>query len=248
MTVFRAELLKATTTRLLFWFGLGVLLFVALVVSTHIGTGHPDELETASNQRQLLETAGLTAVITTLIGSVLVTSEYAHGTINQSFLAVPVRERLLVAKLAAALVVAAAIALLAVAATLLIAELWYAGRGITWHLGGGTSTPLAGAVGASVLGAAMGVGVGAIVRRQTPATVVILLWLLIGENVLALIHGGARYGPGHAVGAVVAAHRHGSSDTLALWPAVVLCLVYAALLCAAGVLLVGRTDVPSSGD
>lgn len=248
MNAFRAELLKATTTRLLLWFGLGVLAFVALVVSTHIGTGAPDELATASNQRMLLESAGLTAVMTALIGSVLITTEYAHGTINQSFLAVPARERLLLSKLAAAVLVGAAVAVLAAIATVLIGELWYAGRGITLHLGGGTWTPLAGAVGAAAIASAIGVGVGAILRRQTGSIVVILLWLLIGENIIGLIHGATRYGPGHVVAAVVGAHVHGTPDTLGLWPAVLLSLFYAAVLCAVGFFLAARTDVPSSGD
>lgn len=248
MNVLRAELLKATTTRLLLWFGLGVLAFLALVVSTHVGTGAPDELATASNQRSLLEAAGLTAVITALIGSVLMTTEYAHGTINQSFLAVPARERLLLSKLAAAVSVGAVLAVLASAATLLIGALWYAGRGITLHLGGGTWTPLVSVIGAATLTAAIGVGVGAILRRQTASIVVILLWLLIGENIIALIHGAARYAPGHVIAAVVGAHAHGSSDTLGLWPAVLVALLYAAILCAVGFFLAARADVPSSGD
>jgi ABC-2 type transport system permease protein len=248
VNVVRAELLKATTTRLLLWFGLGILAFVALVVSTHIGTGSPGELATTSNQRSLLESAGLTAVITALVGSVLMTSEYAHGTINQSFLAVPARERLLTAKLGAALIVAAVLAVLAAAATLLIGELWYAGRGITLHLSGGTWTPLVTVVAAAVLAAAIGVGVGSILRRQTGSIVVILLWLLIGENIIGLIHGGARYGPGHAVAGVAAGHSQSTPDTLAFGPAVLLSLAYAAALCAVGFALAARTDAPSSGD
>jgi ABC-2 type transport system permease protein len=248
VNVLGGELLKATTTRLLLWFGLGVLAFVALVVSTHIGTGDPAELATASNQRSLLESAGLTAVITALIGAVLMTTEYAHGTINHSFLSVPARERLLAAKLTAAVLVAAALAIVATLATLLIGELWYAGRGITLHLGRGTWTPLLGAIGAAMLAAAIGFGVGAILRRQTGSIVVILLWLLIGENVIALVDGGARYAPGRVVAAVVAAHRDGGSETLGVWSGVLMSLLYAAMLCGVGFLLAARTDVPSSGD
>ena len=165
MNAVRAEVLKVVTTRLLLWFGLGLVAFVALVVSTHVGTGDRAELATPSSQRSLLEVAGLTGVIAVLVGSVLVTTEYAHGTINASFLAVPARERLLSAKLAAAVAIGAVLALLAVAATLVLGELWYAGRGITLHLGNGTWHPLAGAIGAAVLAAAAGVGVGAILRR-----------------------------------------------------------------------------------
>ena len=38
MNALRAELLKAVTTRLLLWFGLGLLAFLLLVLSIHIGS------------------------------------------------------------------------------------------------------------------------------------------------------------------------------------------------------------------
>ena len=76
----------------------------------------------------------------------------------------------------------------------------------------------------------------------------ILLWLLIGENVLALIRGAVRYGPGHAVAGIVAAHARSTAQMLAFGPAVVLSSLYAAVLCGVGFVLVSRADVPSSGD
>ena len=135
MNALRAELLKAVTTRLLLWFGLGLLAFLLLVLSIHIGSHDLLSLSQRSTQRSTLAFGGLAAIVGVLIGSLLVTAEYAHGTINQSLLAVPVREKLLTAKLAAAVLVVFAIAVLADAATLLIAEVWYHGRGVNLHLG-----------------------------------------------------------------------------------------------------------------
>jgi ABC-2 type transport system permease protein len=244
----RAELLKVVTTRLLLWYGLALLAFLALVVSTHIGSDDPLRLTTPSTQRSVFDAAGLAAVTSVLLGSVVITSEYNHGTINQSLLAVPVRERLLAAKLGAAVLVAAALAVVAGVATLTIAELWYSGRGLTLHLGGGTLTPLLGAICASALAAAIGFGFGALVRRQTASIVVILLWLLIGESVVALIKGAVRYAPGHAVAAVVVAHRNGDTNTLGVWPALATSFVYSAILLVAGAAAVRRSDVPSGGD
>src|SRR5262249_58458185 len=103
MNALRAELLKARTTRLLLWFGLGLLAFLVLVLSIHIGSHDPASLRELSTQRSVFAFAGLTAVIAILIGAILITAEYAHGTINQRFLAVPARGKLLLAQLSAPL-------------------------------------------------------------------------------------------------------------------------------------------------
>jgi ABC-2 type transport system permease protein len=244
----RAELLKALTTRLLLWFGLGLLAFLLLVLSIHIGSEDVEHLSELSGQRSTFEVAGLAAVVAVLVGSVLVTAEYAHGTINQSFLAVPLRQRLLAAKLGAVVLVVFAIAVLSDVATLLIAEVWYHGRGLTLQLDRDTLAPLLGAAAASVLAAGIGFGIGALLRRQTGSIVAILLWLLIGEGVISAAGDAARFAPGHALGAVVAAHADGSRDVLGVWAAAVVGLLYVAGFCAAGCLAVLGSDVPTSGD
>lgn len=249
MNAFRAELLKATTTRLLLWFGLGLLAFLVLVLSIHIGSHDPESLHELSTQRTTLGFGGIAAIVAVLIGSLLVTAEYAHGTINQSFLAVPGRGRLLAAKLAAGVVVVFVLATLADAVTLVISELWYHGRGESLHLSSYTLAPFLGAVGASMLAGGIGVGLGALIRRQTGTIITILLWLLIGEGVISTAGDSARFAPGHALGAVVAAHKSSeSADMLAVWPAVIVGLVYVAIFCGVGFLAVAGSDVPSRGD
>jgi ABC-type transport system involved in multi-copper enzyme maturation permease subunit len=248
MNALRAELVKATTTRLLLWYAVGLLGFLVLALSIHIATDDPGNLAELSAQRSIFEVAGLVAVVAVLIGAVLMTGEYAHGTINQSFLAVPARERLLAAKLGAVLLVVLALAVLTDVATLVIVELWFRGRGVTLHVGSGTIAPLLGALGASLLAGAIGLGLGALLRRQTGVIVAILLWLLIGEAVINAAGSVARYSPGHVLGAVVGAHAAGSHDSLAVWAAVAAGLVYAAVFCAAGLLATLGSDVPTSGD
>lgn len=247
MSAFRAELLKARTTRLLLWFAIGLAGFIVLVVSVHVGTSDPLELDSPARQRSLFEVAGLAAILAALAGSVLMTTEYAHGTINQTFLSTPRRGRLLAAKLGAVAVAGAALGVLAVVTTLVTAGLWFAGRGIGFH-GGSTLVPFAAAILAAALAAAMGLGLGSILRRQTATTVLILLWLLIGENIVAAIHGTGPYLPGFAVGGVVGARGHATDQTLAFGPALLVSLVYVAALCGLGYLVVDRTDVRSSGD
>jgi ABC-2 type transport system permease protein len=245
--ILRAELLKAGTTRLLLWYVLGLVAFVAFALSTRIASDSRDSLQTLATQRSIMETTGLAAVIAVLLGAILVTTEYAHGTITQSLLAIPVRERLLAGKLAAAVLLALAFALLSIALTLVVSELWYAGRGLTLHLDGGTSAPFLGALAAAALAAAIGTGLGALLRRQTATVVVILLWLLIGEAVLGALGHAARYSPGRVLAAIVAAHRQGTGSVLGLWPALAVAFLYALALCAAGALASVRSDVSTGG-
>jgi hypothetical protein len=155
---------------------------------------------------------------------------------------------LLAAKLTAAVIVVFALTVFVDVATLVIAELWFHGRGLTLHLERETLTPFLGAVGASLLAAGIGVGVGAVLRRQTGAIIAILLWLLIGEGVISAVGDAARFAPGHALGAVVTAHSTGTRDTLGVWPAAVVGLLYVVIFCGAGFLVVLGSDVPSSGD
>jgi hypothetical protein len=247
VNLLRAELLKVRTTRLLLWYGLGLVGFLVFVVSIHVGTDDRFDLARASTQRSLFAVSGLSAVVAILVGAVLLAGEYAHGTINQSFLASPVRERLMAAKLAAAAIVGAAFGVLAVVAVLVLGELWYAGRGLTLHLGDGTLTPALGAIAASALAAAAGVGLAGVLRRQTATIVSILLWLLIGENVVAVSANAARYAPGHVFGALVAAHTERTPDALAVWPAALVALIYTAIFATAGLLAVLGSDAPTQG-
>jgi hypothetical protein len=117
------------------------------------------------------------------------------------------------------------------------------------HLGSYTLAPFLGAVAASMLAGGIGVGLGALIRRQTGTIVTILLWLLIGEAVLSTAGNAARFGPGHAIGAVVAAHKHSTAgDMLAVWPAATVGLLYVAIFCGLGFLAMAGSDVPSNGD
>ena len=76
MNAFRAELLKARTTRLFLWYGAGLAAFLVLVVSIHVGTDDRFDLATHSTQRSLMAVSGLSAVLAVLVGSVLVASEF----------------------------------------------------------------------------------------------------------------------------------------------------------------------------
>ena len=238
----RAELVKLTTTRLFLWLGLLILGLSAFVTSTRIASTSATQLAGAGEQRSIIQFAAIGAIVALIVGIVESAGEYAHGTIAHTFLATPVRERVVAAKLLAGAIAGALICGFAELVTWLIAAAWLAGKSVDLQLA--TRSVLQtylGILGAGALAAAIGVGLGALLRRQTAAIVLALIWLLVGEPVLA-ITGVQEYAPGHAIAAVSV----GGTDTtelLGFGPGLLVALGYTAVFALAGAVVVARSDV-----
>jgi ABC-2 type transport system permease protein len=104
---------------------------------------------------------------------------------------------------------------------------------------------LAGGALAAGLFAAIGVGIGAIVRNQVAAVVGLCVWLLFLEPLLlGDVPGAAKYAPEASAGAIAGAIQSQIADTL-IAPAlgVLLLAVYATLAGLAGSLAITRRDV-----
>jgi ABC-2 type transport system permease protein len=238
----RAELLKLRTTRLLLWLALLILGLTVLVVSLTAGSNSAADLARESQQRSLVSFAAIAALISLILGIVSAAGEYAHGTANHTFLATPVRERVVGAKLIAAAAAGVAVALFAEADTYALTAIWLSAKSAPFHLGAhSVLMRLAGILGASALAGALGVGFGALLRRQTAGIVIALVWLLVGEPVLAAA-GVQQYAPGHSIAAVVEAGSQGS-DVLRFWPGLLLAAGYVAAVGLAGTIAVSRSDV-----
>lgn len=243
MNLIRAEVLKLRTTRLILWLALFIFGLLALIVSVNASPARSAfELSQAQNQRDLLTTAAVSTVVALILGIVASTAEYAHGTVTQTFLVAPIRERVVAAKLAAAMVVGIALAAFAGVVALGLTAVWLSARSIPSQLGSwDTLAPLGGVLVASALAAAIGVGFGALVRRQTAAIVVALVWLFVGEQLIQ-ISGKQRYAPGRAIASVVEAGHQGG-DLLRFWPGLLLAVVYAVVLGVLGAVATARSDV-----
>ena len=238
----RAELVKLSTTRLFLWLGLLIVALSGFVTTITILSTDELSLATLDQQRSLAQFAAVGAIIALIVGIVLAAGEYAHGTIAHTFLVSPVRPRVVAAKLIAGAIVGVLVTGFAELVTWTIAAAWISGRSVPFLL---DSRPVLdtylGILGAGALAAVLGVGLGAVLRRQTAAIVIALIWLLVGEPVLS-IAGIQEYAPGHAFAAVAVAGER-SSELLGLWPGLLVALVYGMAFAAAGAVAMERTDV-----
>ena len=247
MRLLRSEFLKLRTApRTTLGLTLGLL---AITVLGAASTASSASGEFGNNFAvwDLLELASISAVFTLILGILIVTWEYRHGTITPTFLAAPRRERVMAAKLVTALVTGAVLAVLCLGLALAIAALWLGGLDIErgqWELAGRI-----------VLGAAIwsafGLGVGAAIQSQVGTIVSALIWFLLVENILSVIPRVDRiadYLPGSALDRLIGteALRNDAgtvSTAYGLWGAALLATVYVVAALVVGTVLVQRRDV-----
>ena len=243
----RAELLKQRSTRtnvvLLAW----MVGLVGLVVALHVFSFGAAQLARDGNQMKILGLGtSIGALFAALLGALSITGEFRTGTIRPTFLVTPRRGRVIAAKTLAGMLAGIGVGLLAEALTAGAEAAGLAARGIHIELAGGDYAQLlAGGALAAALFAAIGVGVGAIVRNQVAAVAGLCVWLLFIEPLLlGDVPGAAKYAPEASAGAIAGAIQSQIADTL-IAPAlgVVLLAAYAALAGAAGLLAIDRRDV-----
>ncbi len=240
-----AELFKLRTTRTSWGVTLGSLALV-LVISTIAALAGDFSAGDEAPGLDLLEIAGLVQIFALVLGILIVATEFRHGTITPSLLAVPNRIRLILAKLIAALGAGALLGLVAAALCTAIVFPLLSSRDIDT---GGTSGEvlelIAGNLVASALFAAIGVGLGALLRNQVGAIIGALGWIFLVEPLLTIIPGFddviAKWFPSGAANA--AAGTASSEDALGQVPAGLLLAAYAAAFVAAGIVMVRRRDV-----
>jgi ABC-2 type transport system permease protein len=240
----RAELLKQRSTQTgLSLFGTMLTLVLLAVLLHGIGLASRD-LDSASEQLMVVGRGeSLGALFAGLLGAMSITAEFRHGTIRPTFLFTPARGRVIAAKVWMSALIGTVFGLAAGAAAAGAGTAALGARGIDVRLDAGDyGLLLAGGATAAALWAAIGVGVGAVVRNQVPALIGLCAWLLLIENLLV---GGVadvgRFAPG-AAGAAITGQ---DPDTL-LPPALglVVLALYAVAAAMAGSLATSRRDVP----
>lgn len=242
----RTELLKLATTRAFKGIVAGAFLFTIfrfVMVVESAGKIEAAPLGTAASTRDLMMTVGTGTILFLVIGILSVSTEVRHGTIGWTFLATPVRWRVLAAKVATVAIVALAYTLLVTGVVLGLTAALFAREGIPLDaVNRELVSAMAGAVVALPVYAVMGVGLGALIPDQIAALLIPLSWLLIVENLLPSygLVGLVVWLPGGATAALARADLPG---LLPVWGGALLLLAYAAGAVAAGGKLLARRDV-----
>ena len=240
-----AEVFKLRTTRTFYGLVLGALGLVLLIVILASATANKSDI----TLRDVIGISGFAQVFALLLGIIAVTSEFRHGTVTPSLLVVPDRVRLTLAKLGAALIVGLALGIVATGLSALIGSVILNARDIPNPLSGSDVTKMViGGTIATALYAALGVGVGAVVRNQVGAVVGSLIYLFVLENLLTIAKPlrdpVAKYGFG-GVGNGLTGTGDPTADhpPLDQVPAGLLLALYCAIFLIIGIVLMRKRDI-----
>jgi ABC-2 type transport system permease protein len=243
----RAELLKQRTTPTILLLLISMLGLILLLIGMHVFTLSSAHASTADGQLKMVGWGtSIGALFAALLGAMSITGEIRHGTIRPTLLATPKRERVIAAKLLATPLIGVVVGLLAEGLTVGIVAAGLAIRGIPIQLGAGDYLQLlAGGAVAAAFFAAIGVGIGALVRQQVGAVAGLTIWLILIETTLIQnVPSAGKFAPGAAAGAIAGAiQTESASKLVAPGVGVLLLVLYVAIAATAGTLLTNRRDV-----
>ncbi len=243
--LFATELLKLRTLRSTWGFALVALLLAGLVTAGNIG-GVPeqDRFEDEYQFRIVLDAAFPASLLALLLGMVLVTNEFRHGTIARTLLAVPRRARLVAIKIMAGAATGAGLMLLALAVVATVGVIWLGVLDVPIELGDGSEAAGRALVGA-VLAGMLGAAIGGAIHSQVGALVGALVWIFVAEPIcwvllgLLDLDGVSEYLPAASLGAIVDSDDEG----LPLAGSVGMTLAWATLATALALLRTTRRDI-----
>jgi ABC-2 type transport system permease protein len=194
----------------------------------------------------LISDAQFCVLFTLILGAMSIAGEVRHGSIAPSLLVTPSRTELLLGKLAALVMVGAVIGALAFGCSLLAGALLLPRQGLFFDLSSGeVIKDIASGAAIAALYAVMGLGVGALLRNQTGAIIVLLIALFFVDPLVASLWN--HYGP-YSLGAVLssatgAPGQGPSDDPVAQGTALALQFGYSTLLFLIGLFAFNRVDI-----
>lgn len=242
-----AELLKLRTTRMVYILLGALLLIVAIATVAVIIDQTASELAGAEDQAGFFGTAATGIIFVLLLGVMLMSGEFRHGTITQTLLITPNRWKVLAAKLVAGAVLGfafgAAAELFALVLTVPLLEL----KGVDFTFGDEATSLVIGTILTTTTCGMLGVAIGSVIRNQVAAIVVVFASLLIVEGILTAATESRwpefpKYLPGHAIAGVI---DDGSEGAFSREGSLAVLGAYVLALAAAGGRFVLSRDVNS---
>lgn len=260
----RAEFRKFFTTRL--WWGMAIAIFVAGILFALLfgflltgnqatgGTG-PNQMPTGTDEQiaNSVYTGGLSVgyLLTLTIGVLQIGSEYRHKTITGTFLAVPKRAKVMLAKIVALLGLGAVYGLISLAGSVLTGAIVLNARGFDPFPSNEIVRTLALSLLVLGLWALIGLGAGILIPNQVAALLIAVgvAWIvepLIGFALTFWDWGAehvAKFLPSSATNAMINAVTSGDEVRLEWWGGALVLTLYAAVLAGVGSWRTVRADI-----
>jgi ABC-2 type transport system permease protein len=181
-TLIANELFKLRTSRAP-WIVLVTQLIVIVAGMSGMAVADLD-FNSPGGARLLLCHAGMSSLFVLVLGITAVAGEYRDGTITDTFLSTPRRSRVLVAKLVAYTGLGLVYGILSAVTALIVAAIWFSAKGAAFDPASDQVwQTLVGVAAWMPLYAAIGVGLGAMVRNVGAAITIALAWIALVEGI-----------------------------------------------------------------
>jgi ABC-2 type transport system permease protein len=240
-----AEVFKLRTTRTFYGLLAGALGLVLLIVILSSSLGKEGD----TSMEDVLTSGAFALVFALLLGIISVTAEFRHGTITPTLLVEPDRTRLTISKLLASVLAGLGLVLLLTVVAGLFGWAILSARGFDTSTGGSDTTKeIIGGIVATCLYAALGVGIGALVRNQVGAVIGSLVYLFVLENLLniaaPLRDPVAKFGFGGLINGLTSTGNSGDDHPpLHQVPAGLVLTAYCAIFVIAGIAVMKKRDI-----
>src|SRR6266508_2226580 len=148
------------------------------------------DVDAADTPLRAVAHAGLVSIFSLVLGIVGMAGEYRHRTVTDTFLGTPRRGQGVAAKLVVYAAAGAVVGLVSAVVSTAVTALWMSGKGSSLDLSDAAVwRTLAGCVVWNACFAAIGVGLGALIRNVVGAIAVALAWIALVEGIVSQLVG-----------------------------------------------------------